>query len=63
MLGAAQTVGTDGSCSTSGTAIYYQLIWCFPIDSCTTAGTNFDFQFYKQKMGGGYTFNKSSNDS
>lgn len=63
VLGAAWKVGTDGSCSTLGTAINYQLIRCFPIDSCTTAGRNSDFQFYKQKMGSGHTFGKSSNDS
>lgn len=47
----------------TGTAVNYQLIRCSPRDSCTTAGRNFAFKFYKQKMGGGHTFNKSSNDS
>ena len=37
MLGAAQKAGTDDSCSTLETAINYQMIWRFPIDSCTTA--------------------------
>lgn len=49
VLGVAWKVGTGGSCSTLGTVINYQLIWCFLTDSCTTAGRNFDFQFYKQK--------------
>lgn len=30
-------MGTDDSCSTLGTAINDQMIWCFLIDSCATA--------------------------
>ena len=37
VLGAAQKAGTDDSCSTLVMVINYQIIWCFPVDSCTTA--------------------------